>query len=138
LENGGYGTILISYLTPRILEVNNLPEAVEVAITALKDIDIPGIYQIHRDLEEALFEYMKQGNRIPIRHKFEILCRDCGEKQLNTESYYLHLRKEHNGTDQQAAIEANVPHTEYEKLIQLLSDLLEQFTDFQLEEKCYD
>ena len=121
--------------------MNELSKAIEATIAELKELeddDRPGrLYTLRRKLEYGLFDYIKQGNRIPVVNKFKILCRDCGNTQLREEDYYLHLRKDHNVTDQEAAIEANRPRTEHDEQIQQLSDLLEQFTDFQLEEKCY-
>jgi hypothetical protein len=95
------------------------------------------IYAIRRQLEEARNDYIKQGDRIKISKPFEIICKECQAKQLRTEDYYVHLRKQHNYQDQDASTEATDPLRNYEAGITQLNNLLTEFTEARLEENHY-
>ncbi len=101
------------------------------------NMNTAGIYAIRRQLEEARNDYIKQGDRIKISKPFEIICKECQAKQLRTEDYYVHLRKQHNYQDQDASTEATDPLRNYEAGITQLNNLLTEFTEARLEENHY-
>jgi hypothetical protein len=95
------------------------------------------LYVIRRLLEAARNDYIKQGDRIKISKPFEIICKECQAKQLRTEDYYVHLRKQHQYSDEEASTTATEPVRDYETGITHLNDLLTEFTEARLEENHY-
>lgn len=95
--------------------------------------DALDVFKLRRELEAAVFEYHKQGERIPIR-EFELECELCGADMMNEDEYYLHLRKTHSTPDNEAVEITNRPRTEYEAETNQLSSLLSKYTDYDLED----
>ena len=109
----------------------------ELLIEKLKREPGEEVFKIRRQIEKCREHYLKQGNAIPVTKKFELQCKDCGSTMLQEDDYYLHLRKSHTYSDEEAAKEATNPRHGHEQSLQQLEALLTEFTDYYLEEPNY-
>lgn len=117
-------------------KTETLFEVVEGVVEQLRKLEGSNrkLYPLRRKLQEAQNDFIKQGERVKITKEFELHCIECGEKQLREEDYYLHLRQQHQYSDEDAASEANEPLRNYELGIQDLKKGLREFTDTLLED----
>ena len=106
----------------------------ELLIEQLKREPGDEVFRIRRRIEKCRANYLKQGNAVPIVKKFELACIECGSTMLREDDYYLHLRKTHGCTDEEASAKTVEPHQDYEQSLQQLEALLTEFTDHYLEE----
>lgn len=93
------------------------------------------LFRVRRQLEKALHEHYKQGDRIELREKFELRCDRCGAVQAREEDYYIHLRKDHRVKEADAIEQTNAPREAYEKEILELRRLLAKYTEADLEDQ---
>lgn len=119
----------------------NLNEHVEKTIDKLRAVENElrddarmSVFTARRYLQAGLFEAEKQGSRIAVRKEFEMICEVCKKVMTGEEEYYLHLRKAHKISEQEAAEHSNKPRGEYETDIQELRRLLAEYTDSDLED----
>lgn len=110
----------------------------EAYIEELKHQPGNEIFKIRRKLEGIRALYLKRGNAIPVTKKFELHCKDCGSSMLREDDYYLHLRKSHNYSDQDAAIETVNPKREFEINLHTLDSLLTDYTEHYLDDGHYE
>ena len=106
----------------------------ELLIEKLKREPGDEIFRVRRQIEKCRANYLKQGNAVPIVKKFEITCSDCEATMSRADDYYLHLRKSHNYSDEDASKMTVIPQQNYEQSLQQLEALLTEFTDHYLEE----
>jgi hypothetical protein len=92
------------------------------------------VFAVRRRIEKCRATYLKQGNAIPIVKPLEINCLECGSTMTREDDLYLHLRKSHHYSDEDASSEATNPRHDYESSLQKLEALLTEFTDYYLEE----
>lgn len=93
------------------------------------------LFRVRRNLEKALHEHYKQGDRIELRDEFELRCEKCNAIQAREEDYYIHLRKDHRVKETDAIELTNKPREAYEKEIQELRRLLAKYTEADLEDQ---
>jgi hypothetical protein len=119
----------------------NLAEHVEKCVDKLRAVEtqLPEeqkleLYKARRYLQTGLFEHEKQGERIPVRKTFVMQCEICKTPIDGEEAMYLHLRKKHKVSEEEAALGANVQRDAYQKDLGELRRLLAEYTDADLED----
>ena len=120
--------------------MSNIVEGIEDIVDELRELEADDerplrLFTIRRRLKAVQHEYNKQGDRIPVTKKFVIRCCECSEEMLRQDDYYLHLRKEHNCSDEEASKKTIQPLTDYEQGIAKLKELLAEFTQTPLNDQ---
>ena len=115
---------------------NSLFNAIDAVIPDLQDLENRDtrILYIRRQLERAQEEFIKQGSRIQITKKLQYECPQCHAIQPDSEVLYLHLRKKHQASDDEAnTYVAGLEH-EFHKEVNMLKQLLRKYTGSLLSE----
>ena len=92
------------------------------------------IFKITRKLERACNDLMHQGTRIAVTSNFVYQCPKCAIDLENSDMLYVHYRKSHSDSDDEAAAIAHKSKQEYDDDIVNLRNLLIKHTKIMLEE----
>lgn len=121
--------------------MQTFPEAVATHIEKLRELEdkLPGehrqqLHSLRRLVELGYHDYLKQGTRIALTKELSIECQACGAAMQDSDHLYLHLRQEHDVSEEDAAeksTEATRKHTD--EVLQL-GTLLAEYTEVQLED----
>ena len=94
------------------------------------------VYPVRRRVERIYHDWLKTGQLVPISHKYNISCVECEQDMASIMAYYCHLVAVHEYEAAQAEETAAEPEVIYQREVKELQELLNKYTDVQLEEPC--
>lgn len=120
--------------------MNPLFNTIDKVIPDLRELENQDarILFIRRQLETAQEDFIKRGNRLQISRPLQYECPTCHKIQPDSEVLYLHMRKNHNHSDDEANTYVAELEGNYHKEVNLLKQLLRKYTGSLLNERFTD